>query len=193
MEFLLFGGLLFWIAAALVGAALLWTVETEAPVFATVIVLGSLAGLEFFSDIKPFTYAVQNPFNVTAIIGAYMVAGVVWSLAKWGFYVRRLRTIYEETRARFLRNHSATDFSDPQLRKSFLREHPGIDDYVRPAIADNKHRVILWMSYWPISAVWTIINDPLKQFFLWAYTNLGFLFDAITKSISGKYADELKD
>jgi hypothetical protein len=39
----------------------------------------------------------------------------------------------------------------------------------RPRAAKNKRRITAWMAYWPCSAIGTLLNDPVRKFFNWAF------------------------
>jgi uncharacterized membrane protein (DUF485 family) len=58
-----------------------------------------------------------------------------------------------------------------------------------PSADKNKGRIIFWMSYWPFSGVWTLINDPITRL----YRRLGALFQKISHSMFAKYKADLAD
>ena len=41
-----------------------------------------------------------------------------------------------------------------------------------PQVADNKAQIIRWMTFWPISGLWTLINDPIRQAFIKIYDRI---------------------
>lgn len=43
--------------------------------------------------------------------------------------------------------------------------------------------LLLWMTYWPWSMIWTIINDPIRRAFRAIYSKISGLFEMITNSI----------
>lgn len=50
-----------------------------------------------------------------------------------------------------------------------------------PSAKREKSRIMTWMMYWPWSASWTLINDPVKRAFTAVYDQLRALFDGIVK------------
>lgn len=36
-----------------------------------------------------------------------------------------------------------------------------------------KGKIINWMAAWPVSMIWTLINDPVREFFTWTYHVMG--------------------
>jgi hypothetical protein len=78
----------------------------------------------------------NHPLESIGVILLYFIAGIVWSLIKWKFYLVDLvakqsegSTVYE------------SDFN----------------------LYRNKSRIINWMSYWPFSLTWNLVNRPIKS------------------------------
>jgi len=67
-------------------------------------------------------------------------------------------------------------------RQVFAREAK-IKDIVIPSANRNKGRIIFWMSYWPASALWTLINDPFTRLFKFIYNRIGSVFELISNSM----------
>lgn len=63
-------------------------------------------------------------------------------------------------------------------------------------VRDNKARILAWMSYWPASMLWTIINDPVRRFFEFVYENVGGYLQKIADNAYSKvtpsYNSDLK-
>ena len=97
-----FGTFWFWTAAAVVAIVITALVENEEGAWATFVFLASLVGLNWLSRAGVGRFLVLHPWRVLAYVVVYFVAGAVWSLAKWYFYVRRQSAKYEEYKAAFL-------------------------------------------------------------------------------------------
>ncbi len=52
-----------------------------------------------------------------------------------------------------------------------------------PMASENKALITSWISHWPISALWTLINDPIKKL-------LNFIFNQI-KSVFQKMSNRI--
>ena len=48
-----------------------------------------------------------------------------------------------------------------------------------PSAKNYKKDIIVWMSYWPWSMVWTILNDPIKRFFNYVYLKFSTLYQKL--------------
>jgi hypothetical protein len=46
------------------------------------------------------------------------------------------------------------------------------------------------MSYWPSSALWTLLNDPLTHFFKFVYRRLSSMFEGMSKKMFAKYDND---
>ena len=51
---------------------------------------------------------------------------------------------------------------------------------IRPSALDNKGRIIAWISYWPMSFVATLLNDPLRHLVEWIYDHFRNMYEAMS-------------
>lgn len=73
---------------------------------------------------------------------------------KWWLYLIELKVKYQDY------------ITDVNFKSS--------DTYTYFQISYNKDRVLVWMTYWPLSIIWFLINYPVRQGFK-------ILFDAFEK------------
>lgn len=136
----------------------------------TALALGVI--LFFFGSKEPITntvsYIVHHPFTVLALIAGYFVAGTVWSMVKWYFHLKKLQrlgqwpTKYEDT---------SVDFRD-------RKQVP-----VAPVAKDHRSDILMWMSWWPFSALWTLIDNPFRRVFEWIFNSLEGTFNSISQRV----------
>ena len=65
-----------------------------------------------------------------------------------------------------------------------------IKDY---KIGRNKEKVLHWMIYWPLSSVWTLINDPVKKAFEFVLSQFGGFYDKMSEKILGDIAKKKEE
>jgi hypothetical protein len=56
----------------------------------------------------------------------------------------------------------------------------GIRGSIPPTAAENRARIVAWMTFWPASMTWTLINDPVRRFFAAAYDAIVGLLQGIS-------------
>ncbi len=78
----------------------------------------------------------NHPLESIGVILLYFIAGIVWSLIKWKFFLVDLVAKQTEGSSVY-----KTDFR----------------------LSKNKSRIINWMSYWPFSLTWNLVNRPIKS------------------------------
>jgi hypothetical protein len=164
------GSMWFWVLLAVEFLILLVLTETERPgwSFLSLLALGVL--FKYFGDFDPFAWVVHNPVALLWYFAAYLVAGTIWSVIKWFFYVYRQKEKYIEAKSRYLnhRHLSLKDWEDSWDRNAYKNSKGGIV----PLVGDNKGRIMMWMGYWPFSAVWTLIDEPVKKAFRMIYNRI---------------------
>lgn len=162
---LTFGTIWFWIFIA--GLTIYLTYKTDEEdaddISATWIVsIISLALLYFLGNANDFNelgkWILANPVLSILTLVAYLLIGVVWSLFKWTFYVKSLKRKHIKS--------SESKFYAPKVEVEY-----------------NRTRILGWMMYWPLSSVWTIINDPIKRVFTEILEKTTGLYDKIAMRI----------
>jgi len=142
----------FWFYALLFVAAVALVISTELDeakswgfwvVGATLVILYFCGNKQEFND--AFNWISANPGSTVLIVAGYFVAGLVWAIVKWYFYLRK---------------------KTAKINK-YSKVH-GLDEVY--SASENKERILNWMMYWPFSLLWTMIDEPVKKLFQNIYT-----------------------
>jgi len=102
-------------------------------------------------DFNVIMWTLANLQTVLVYIGLYFLAAVAWGWTKWQLFFRAVYRAAAEQRV------------DVNTTKSF--RYKGDYQNLPVKISDNKSRYLIWMTYWPVSAFWTLINDPVRRAF----------------------------
>ena len=77
---------------------------------------------------------------------------------------------------------SVTDYATIGEGKNSKRV-PSKYEILPPVANQNKSKIISWISHWPISMIWTLLNDPIKKM-------LNYIFECI-KNIFQKMSNRI--
>lgn len=190
-ELVAVGGIIFWLIVAAVLGLLVLSVERDDPFVATITMIGTIAFFTAFTAFNPFTWVLANSGLILLLAVVYLVIGVAWTVAKWYFYnlnvASKLRRFKAEwTKANPLRpassHRDAETIADYEYR--FLceaRHELGLDIHEIPLkVSKNKSRIMTWLVYWPFSALWTLLNDPIRHLYNFVYDRIGGTLQAIS-------------
>lgn len=183
----------FWAFLAISFLFLLVALEQEAfevLVIGTLVMLVAVIG---FSNLNVFHWIYENPLTVLVGVGCYLLAGVVWGLIKWYFFCLNKADNYATRRKDFADRFATYQKNNPTSKVTFpdfLSDNVYCNDFP-PTPANNKARITAWMTYWPCSAVWTILNDPIRRFYNFVYNRLTNLYTRISNSVFSRF-DEFK-
>ena len=184
-----------WITIAVLVAILL---EFELEGWATTFVSLGIALLMWNYRDDIWELISQNPWPTLGFIGGYILIGVVWSFIKWTIYVRRTLGLIKKTKDAFIAEHKEINddnlkLFNNELDNLRLKDNDGdtisisskstLEETVRkvtPVAAKKKTIITAWISYWPMSLVGTLLNNPFRHFFEWLYENLSGYYDKIT-------------
>jgi len=193
----------FWFWALIIAELVLLFVfiENENGVEATVSLVIFAACLQWLGNVDLIGYVLSNPLSILAVVAAYFVIGSVWGIIKWWVFCRDRLEEYQDARENFLRSHGA----DPSLKtmpenlraawKKWLDDHRNYDQGrtldEAPRASKNKSRIMRWMSFWPVSMIWSLINDFVKRIFKTIYQKIAGFLQRISDNMFGSIRDDL--
>lgn len=201
----LFGSaLVFWIIFGVLMGLLFWCVEEDWPGRAAFGLIAFFVLFQFAGNHDPFGWVITHMTDMILLTIGFFVAGTVWAVAKWWFFVRKIAERYVEMRYEWLKGIQAmgelalgykflpsviTEKTPvPEQLRNEWRAHHAYGRKYRfvntcepvPQARKHKSRIITWMCYWPFSMVWTLLNDPIKALFKKIYSYLSTALQRIS-------------
>lgn len=161
---LVFGSVLFWMIVAAVILVDTIFIAFENGWGVSTLSIIALAALDHFFKLGLGTWVSTHVWQLLLYFGLYLIAGTVWSIVKWYFFV-------------------LNEADDARERKRY-------DTAYRPEAPQalgNKARILLWMSYWPISALETIFRDPLRRLFRAIFEQVSAIMQSIADHVFAEF------
>jgi hypothetical protein len=175
-ELFALGGIAFWLLALAVGTLITVLVEKEEGVWATVVAIASILGLDFVYKLPLLSFVKANPGHVAVLVGSYFGIGIVWSLViKWLIYLHKRNFAYEDFKAAFLTKNNAKELTG-ELAAKLMEELESHNRYVSDEnekvitgilVRDHIGMLTRWATYWPFSMIGTALNDVVRK--SWTY------------------------
>lgn len=176
----------FWIMIAAGVVIVLFAIENDSGRGATVGTAAVLALILFFTNSDLFAWVYDNPLTFVEYVAAYFIAGAAWSMLKWWLYLLGVREKYDSIRALWMQSHKMSSAATiPDQLKNEWRAHVAgrFSGKFPPQATDHKASIMLWISYWPVSSFWTLLNDPLKRIAVAIYNVMGNVYQRISNAM----------
>jgi hypothetical protein len=202
LSLFVFGSLWFWGLLAVASIILISCLEKGEEGGATFVFLATLAAVVFLGNTGWLTYIIANPLSIGLFAGAYLLIGVGWGIIKWWIYLHDVSARnraerydwvakrkaglnetddnYEEYKAACTLAPKQWSHTVKEAWKDYVDRHYYGKPIKKPMVSENKARITAWMTYWPWSALWTLLNDPIRRFYRWTVNQLRGLLQGMS-------------
>tara|TARA_R110000782_G_C14785211_1_gene410384 strand:+ start:317 stop:940 length:624 start_codon:yes stop_codon:yes gene_type:complete len=151
-------------------------------------------------------FVSTNVFTTIYFSVGYIILGVVWSFIKWNELIKQVFREIKLVKINFEKIfgeityenlHKFTESLGKDIKGDKVRCY-GDDTLLTiitkftPVGIDNKTLIISWISYWPLSMVGTILNNPFRRLFELIFNQVSGMYDKITKNRQNDVFGDLK-
>ena len=203
VAFFVLGSFGFYVLAASVFLGVLFFSEHENNIISAILVALFVWIMESNGSFSLF----HNPWELARWVLLYFAVGAGWSVVKWFSFVNKRGDEFAELKIKWLKRYNdrtadeyklpvanSTDIPATELQNfvKFLKDMDYIDYKYKDIVPDWKNckeKITTWILWWPTSAIWTIINDPLVRFARWIYKKLGGVYEAVSRIAFKKFGN----
>jgi hypothetical protein len=128
----------------------------------------------------------------------YVILGIGWSFLKWNEKVKKVFNKFKEIKDKFMKKNgeindkNKEDFikklgSQFTSRSGYSISFYNTDSFneiankITPIGLEHKALIMSWISYWPLSLIGTLLNNPFRRFWLYVYDQVSGIYDRISK------------
>lgn len=149
--------------------------------------------LNFIVKKDVFGNIIGHPTETFVILAGYFVLGFGWSFVKWWLLVNKAALKYKEERKDWLKRQTHDHNQAPELKNVEITidtpvpQHL-IEDWKRyscfktPKVLDHKMTISHWVLYWPVSALWSLLDDFIGKVTRVIIVKIRFAYEGVTKS-----------
>jgi hypothetical protein len=149
---------------------------------------------------------VSHPVKTLLFILGYIAIGFIWSIIKWWLFVNKKASVYKEKRYTWLisrKEDMGKRYSDagglPEITLETKVPEKMLEDWSRyygyekniPKAIQHKKTISHWVIYWPISALWALLDDFVGKVVRTIVIKFRIIYEGITKS-AFKNIEEIK-
>jgi hypothetical protein len=212
LTLLAIGGSWFWIFVILASMSIIASLENNRRVIATFLAIGSILALVFLGNTGIFSWVAAHPLLLILYGVGYIVVGALYGILKWYLLLHDRADRYLEVRTSWLegaikQNSSklpakvcqealTTGILAGDVKKAWKKYAK--DQYygrrlTKPSVGRNKGRILSWVTYWPLSGLWTLINDPIRRIFKWLYRRISTKLQIMADKVFADIDIEMED
>lgn len=190
--FFIFGTIWFWmVSVAFFGLMIFWT-EDDSNFFAGI---GLAAFVWTMSTVNDFSI-MANPLTWAKWVGVYFLVGTIWSFIKWFSYLHKVKDELREHKKNYLQKTHVGLQDNGQF---FDNDFAGFATYLHekrygsfliktradviPSMSDEFSDLVRWIVWWPFSAFWTILNDPIRRVAEFIVNRFSKIYENIASSV----------
>lgn len=154
----------------------------------------------------------QNIATTLYFSVGYVILGLIWSFIKWNQKVAKIFKLFIKQKNKFIAENGEIvertkdqignkqafyntlaykfKYADGSGPISSFDEGKSIEEVIEkitPIGLEHKAKIVSWISYWPLSLIGTLLNDPFRRFFEWIYESVSGVYDKITQAQKSKY------
>lgn len=190
---LVFGGFWFWILAAGEVFCLFVCIAKDRGTPATISVIVFATLMALFGGPNVFRFARDHPVSFSLWVGGYIVAGTIWAIVKWWFFVRKVRRKYDDAKSKFLKGKGFNVMVIPPELREDWRRTIGFGFGAPPQAREHKGDILFWMTFWPFSLTWTLVDDVITRIFEEIYEALHSFLQSISNRAFRGIENDLTD
>jgi hypothetical protein len=122
--------------------------------------------------------------------GSYIVVGLLWSWLKWWLFISKIAEKMKDSWQIFLKKNALpADTKTLTPRQNEEWDTHRSYDLKKPLFSENKGKITIWVTYWPLSLVWSLLNDLIKKLI----HQIVIRFRKIYEGISNKAFKDMDD
>jgi hypothetical protein len=160
-----------------------WAVENDSGIGSACCLILYLLFVQFLMRTDIFGNFIRDPRGSALCILGYLFIGFLWSFVKWWLFVNKIANKRREARKDFTEEYgirdqefSAIPVADKEKygrdTTNFVKKPNREDEWLvrirrenlqKPKVSDNKNKIAMWVMYWPVSLVWSLLNDFVKK------------------------------
>lgn len=182
-----FGSIGFWVLTGLAAILLFffagdkWAEENPALAAVVLLVFGLL--LQFFGDIKVFSYVWHHPLVALSYLGGYLLVGVVYSILRWWAHASKTKELalqrIENARQNIIRFGRGDETENKRSLSGSVEE---TKEWLRYSLSPlgQWERIAVWIYCWPVSAILYFLDDPIRRLCRWTVRQLRHAYASIS-------------
>src|SRR5579872_6210712 len=114
-----------------------------------------VGGWHLFVGLQFFHFIRTHPLETLLYVCVYFLVGALWSLWKW--------YLYEKDQVAHAREKFDVKTSNPNTLAPTMENWNEFKKLYRSNPKEHYEDFTIWITFWPISTVYYVVNDPIRR------------------------------
>jgi hypothetical protein len=159
LSLFIFGTFWFWTVSLIFLIIAVVFTEHESGIGALVTLTLYILYFQLLAKINFLGWLFEKPANFFIAIGSYLIIGLIWSCVKWWLLVSHIAEKEKDRWADFLKKNDLPENTKTLPQRLFDDWSSSSFKYRKPEFSKNKDKITLWVTYWPLSMVYSLLRD----------------------------------
>ena len=193
-----FGTIGWWVFFGLLWFILMILAEGERAGWSWILVIAFIAGMEFIGDAQIISTFTSNIPKYLMYFALFFVIGIVWAYIKFSLKMMVVKKAGEAAEIAWNeipeddnRKKNKSEDKIEELKSAYITNRmDAANAYKGRDLSKYRKSIVTWITCWPPSVLWTLLDDPIRKLGRWIYdAALENSFRGIMKKSLGKYAE----
>lgn len=176
MFLLLIGSLWFWLSFVGVLALFVCTAK-ESFISGIIVILVTAVSLQLLGSVDILGWLKENLATIAICAVVYLPIGTAWAFFKWYMkLIDKRQELSEKKDAYMSRYKNSPDKEWNDIWTSHVKSHMPKSEY-------HKSSITTWIGYWPISMIWTLLDDFVTKLIKTIYNSISGIFNRMSENM----------
>ena len=142
-----------------------------------IVILVTAVSLQLLGSVDVLGWLKENLYTIAICALAYLPIGTAWAFFKWYMkLIDKRQELCEKKDAYMSRYKNSSDEEWNDIWTSHVKSNMPKSEY-------HKSSITTWIGYWPVSMIWTLLDDFVTKLIRTIYNSISGVFNRMSENM----------